>query len=129
MKLLTKEIRKAMPPLYSNESKGEDAPIICKFFFPAGRGTWYATEANLIKADGTEIPLRDATDADVENKENDVLFFGFVRSPLGEDCDELGTFALREMEELKIGYLKMERDLHFPIGQHTLRDAKTRSHL
>ena len=43
MKLLTKENREALPPLYTNEDK-EDPNAIVKFFTPFSSWTWYATE-------------------------------------------------------------------------------------
>ena len=43
MKLLTKAIEKKLEkfPLCSQDGKGDDADIICKFFNPMGSGTWY----------------------------------------------------------------------------------------
>ena len=47
MKLLTQDIRKKMPALYSQESKGGDAIVHLKFFTPSGSWTWLATYAEL----------------------------------------------------------------------------------
>ena len=44
MKLLTKELRNKLPPLYANETKGTDALAIVKFFTPDSSWTWYASE-------------------------------------------------------------------------------------
>lgn len=46
MKLLTKQIEKQLAnyPLYSQDDKGGDAKIICKFFNPCGSQTWYILE-------------------------------------------------------------------------------------
>jgi len=44
MKLLTKEIKKNLPALYSQEEKGMEAVAHVKFFNPCGAATWYATE-------------------------------------------------------------------------------------
>ena len=44
MKLLTKEIRKTVPELYSQEEKGDEAVAYIKFFTPWSNWTWYATE-------------------------------------------------------------------------------------
>lgn len=46
MKLLTKQIeaKLAKYPLYSQDGRGDDADIICKFFNPSGAGTWYVLE-------------------------------------------------------------------------------------
>jgi len=88
MKLLTKEIRSKLPPLYSQEEKeAKDVMVIVKFFTPWSYWTWYATEF-----DGEDI------------------FFGYVVGP----CPELGTFSLKELESVTgaLG-LKIERDLHY----------------
>ena len=72
MKLLTKENREALPPLYTNEDK-EDPNAIVKFFTPFSSWTWYATEF-----DGKDT------------------FFGLVD---GHE-KELGYFSLSELESL-----------------------------
>ncbi len=87
MKLLTQEIRKKLPPLYSQESKGGDAIAIVKFFTPTSQWTWYVTEF-----DGED------------------LFFGLVD---GFE-KELGYFSLKELESIRgpLG-LPIERDLYW----------------
>lgn len=88
MKLLTAENRKDLPPLYSQDSKGDSAIAHVKFFNPAGAGTWYATEF-----DGKDT------------------FFGYVTG-LGED--ELGYFTLSELESVRLRFgLKIERDMYW----------------
>ena len=47
MKLLTQEIRKKLPPLYSQEDKGGKAVVVVKFFTPWTGWTWLATYAEL----------------------------------------------------------------------------------
>lgn len=91
MMLLTKANRTALPPLYSQDGKGMDAIAHVKFF-GGGRGTWYATEF-----DGEDT------------------FFGYVVSPLGPDCDELGYFSLSELQALRFPPfgLGIERDRYF----------------
>lgn len=99
MELMTKELYKKMPRLYTNEKKKpEDTPVIVKFFDPTGSWTWYATEG--------------------EQKDGDYLFFGFVR---GFE-NELGYFSLNELKSVKgpLG-LGIERDLYF--GKHTLAEV------
>jgi hypothetical protein len=92
MKLMTKALLKKLPPIYSTEKTPlEEKLAVIKFFFPMGRGTWYGIEYN------------------PEEK----LFFGYVLSPLGSDCDELGYFSLAELESVKVHGLKIERDLYF----------------
>ncbi len=94
MKLLTKEIIKLLPNLYSQENE-KDPMVYCKFFDPTGSWTWYATEGE-------------------ETDNNDFLFFGFV---IGFDA-ELGYFTLSQLETAKKGLtglqsLPIERDLYF----------------
>lgn len=91
MKLLTKEIEKAIPKLYANEDKKpEDVPVVVKFFCPWNNWTWYATEG--------------------ERQEDDFIFFGYVQGFEGE----LGYFSLKELESVSgpLG-LKIERDISF----------------
>lgn len=86
MKLLTKELRKKLPVLYTTEND-PDPLIICKFFSPVSNWTWYATEF-----DGVDT------------------FFGYV---VGFD-KELGYFSLCELESVKLPLgLGIERDLYF----------------
>ena len=86
MKLLTQELRRKLPPLYSTE-KCADPIVHAKFFTPDSSWTWYVLEF-----DGED------------------LFFGFV---IGLDS-ELGYFSLSELESVRgpLG-LPIERDLHF----------------
>ena len=45
MKLLTQEIKRKLPRLYTTESiPPKEKEVICKFFNPSGSGTWYAIE-------------------------------------------------------------------------------------
>jgi hypothetical protein len=95
MKLLTAAIRKILPKLYSGDSIPlEEKVAVVKFFDPCGRGTWYAFEGS--------------------PEEGDVTFFGYVVSPLGPDCDEMGNFSLNELQSVRnrLG-LGIERDIHF----------------
>ena len=85
MELLTKKISNKIPNLYEQEGKGEDAMVYVKFFLPGTRWTWYATEFN----------TKD-------------IFFGWVKSGISPDFDELGYFSLSELKEVNI-----ERDLYF----------------
>ena len=85
MELLTKKISSKIPNLYEQEGKGEDAVVYVKFFLPGTRWTWYATEFN----------TKD-------------IFFGWVKSGISPDFDELGYFSLSELKEVNI-----ERDLYF----------------
>ena len=97
MKLLTKALAARLPALFSTEEVplGERKAIV-KFFFPAGRATWYVVEGE-----------QDRTD-----KKN-WRFFGWCRSPLGPDCDEWGFFDLAEIQSIEVAGLRVERDLFF----------------
>ena len=86
MKLLTKELREKLPPLYATEDE-EDPLLVCKFFHPRSNWTWYA-----IEFDGED------------------LFFGLVEGHVAE----LGYFSLRELEAFSDAWgLGIERDRHF----------------
>lgn len=104
MKLITKKLEKLFekyPP--RTQSETEDPICIAKYFNPYGYGTWYVLEA--------------------EKYEDTYIFYGWVESPLGvEEFNEFGTFALNELESIKIplkvngqtiGYGGIERDIHF----------------
>jgi hypothetical protein len=86
MELMTKAIRKALPPLYTSEDHSNPKAIV-KFFTPDSSWTWYAVEF-----DGQDT------------------FFGLVD---GWE-KELGYFSLEELRSIRgpMG-LPIERDLHF----------------
>ena len=89
MELLTDELRKILPPLYSQE-KNKDPTVWIKFFTPDSSWTWYVTE-------GSE-------------EEGDFLFFGYV---VGFE-EEWGYFALSELQQARGPMnLPIERDLYF----------------
>jgi hypothetical protein len=87
MQLLTKAIRRQLPPLYANEEKGLEALAMVKFFTPDSSWTWYASEF-----DGEDV------------------FFGLAV----DDEPELGYFRLSELQRIrgKLG-LPVERDRFF----------------
>ena len=89
MKLLTKEIEKSLPKLYSQENTPINEQVAqVKFFTPWSNWTWYATEF------------------DPEEK----IFFGLVE---GLDT-EFGYFSLAELESVKGPFgLSIERDVFF----------------
>ena len=106
MKLLTKEIEKALPPLYSTEEVPcEQKKIIVRFFTPDSNWTWLAVEANAVLADGSEVPMTDPRAAE----RVDVLFFGLVGF-----AKEWGNFVLSELQSARgpLGF-GIERDMHF----------------
>ena len=87
MKLITEEISKEIPELYSQEEKGDESMACVKFFCPWNNWTWYATEF-----DGEDT------------------FFGLV---IGFE-KELGYFSLAELSKVTGPWgLKIERDLYF----------------
>jgi hypothetical protein len=90
MKLLTKQLRKQLPPLYSQEHV-EDLIVWCKFFTPDSGWYWYAVEGSPVDENG--IMIKEGED----KVEVDFLFFGYVR---GLDA-ELGYFSLAELESLR----------------------------
>ena len=96
MKLLPKEIREQLPPLYSQDGKGGKAVVYTKYFTPSSNWTWLVTEGE---------PVLDESQNEVDFK-----FFGLV---FGHER-ELGYFLLSELEEVRgpLG-LPIERDLYF----------------
>ncbi len=86
-KLLTAEIRKALPALYATDGDA-DARAVVKFFSPYSGWTWYAYEF-----DGTD------------------RFFGYVESTPG--CSEWGYFSFSELANAARGRLPLvERDCY-----------------
>lgn len=87
MMLLTKANRNALPELYAQEDKGDDAIVHVKFFTPDANWTWYVTEFD-----------------------GDDTFFGLVD---GQD-KELGYFSLSELLAVRGPWgLPIERDRGF----------------
>ena len=88
MKLLTKELERRFAQLGSQESRCDDAIVVCKFFTPDSGWTWWALEYNA----------------------EDRQFFGLVQ---GFEI-EFGYFSLEELETATgpLG-LHIERDLHW----------------
>ena len=88
MKLLTKEIKSRLPPLYANENTPtKDVVAHVKFFTPDGNWTWYVTEF-----DGQD------------------MLFGLID---GFD-KELGYISLSELQSVRgpLG-LPIERDMYW----------------
>lgn len=90
-KLLPADARAALPPLGAQDGAGLDATVHVKFFSPLGRYTFYVTEF-----DGEDI------------------LYGYVLSPLGDDCDEWGEASFREIAEAFVrGIPAIERDCYW----------------
>lgn len=102
MDLLPPEVRAAFArfPIGSQEGAGDDARVLTKFFFPAGRYTFLVTEAEL--------------------EGDDYLLFGYCVSALGADCDEWGYASLSELRSVCVRGLTMERDLDVLPGERTV---------
>lgn len=94
-KLLTKALEKKLPKLYHYDDLGTPADEMVaqvKFFDPMSRWTWYGME--------------------YDPKER--IFFGYVKSGLDPDFDELGYFSLDELENLKnAAGIPIERDMYY----------------
>lgn len=92
MGLLTNNLEREIPLLYSTEEvPTQDKLIVCKFFALGSQYTWYVTEG--------------------ERLNGDYLFFGLV---VGGHEKEWGYFSLKELELIKwMGIPGVERDLHF----------------
>jgi len=87
MNLLNNEIRRQLPPLYSQDGLDGKAIAYVKFFTPDSNWTWWA-----IEFDGEDT------------------FFGLVEG----FCKELGYFSLSELESIRGPYgLPVERDLYW----------------
>lgn len=86
-KLMTKELREALPDYRETAGQGDEAIAQVKYFTPDSSWTWFATEFD-------------------ENE----IFFGLV---FGHET-ELGSFSLAEMEEARgpMGS-PIERDLYW----------------
>ncbi|MBA7529141.1 hypothetical protein ES705_21333 [subsurface metagenome] len=98
MKLLTKEIEKKIPALYSQEEV-KNPKIVVKFFHPLSSWSWYVTEGEKVG-------------------NGDWRFFGLVD---GFE-KELGYFTLKQLEEVKVKGLGIERDMYF--GEHWLNEFR-----
>jgi hypothetical protein len=94
MKLLTAELRKKLPPLHGQESKGSKAIAYIKWFTPSSSWTWYVTEGS--------------PEEDPDGNVVDYTLFGLVDGLV----KELGYFRLSEIESVRgpMG-LPVERDL------------------
>lgn len=99
MKFITKQIENQLAkyPIYSQDSKGDEAVAVCKFFLQGY--TWYVLEAN--------------------KNGNDYEFFGIVDG----EYKEYGYFTLSELQSLRGRWgLTVERDMYFKPTQ--VKDIK-----
>ena len=86
----TSEELAKLPVFYSTEEVPLKEKIIYMHFFIGGCD-WYATEYDAEKQ----------------------LFFGFAILNNDYEMAEWGYFSLRELDELKVEFLEVDRDLHF----------------
>src|SRR5919205_645784 len=86
-KLLTKDLVKKLPALYSQE-ENPDPMVVAKFFTPDAGWTWYAIEGSPVDEDGYY---------DTEKEKVDFVFFGLVS---GSEV-ELGYFSLAELTSIR----------------------------
>lgn len=77
-----------------------DKTVYVKFFFPAGNWTWFVTEG--------------------QEEDGDYRMFGFV---VGFE-EEWGYFSLKELEDVNVHGLTVERDLYF--AESTFKDVIAR---
>mgnify|MGYP003651683940 FL=1 len=93
MELLTEQIKKILPPLYSTEDiPCEDKKFICRFFNPLGPQEWKIVEGS--------------------QEGDDWILFGLV--DFGFGSPEWGSISLNELETLDVGCgLGIERDMLF----------------
>lgn len=86
--LLPHELRHTLPWLYAQQDV-DDPIVYAKFFFPAAYWTWFVTEG--------------------EPEGDDFTFFGYV---IGFES-EWGYFRLKELEEVNVKGIVIERDCYF----------------
>ena len=79
-----------IPAFYSTESTPLKDKVIHAHFFIGG-SDWYATEYD----------------------PKDELFFGFAILNNDLEMAEWGYFSLKELSELKVSFLEVDRDLHW----------------
>lgn len=104
MKLMTKEIEKKLEkhPIYSQDGKGKEADVLCKFFTPWSNWSWYVLEGE-------------------KQEDGDWYLYGYTVS----DFSEFGYFMLSDLENVRGPFgLKIERDMYF--GKHKLGDVVER---
>ena len=122
MKLLTKELLAAIPPVHSQD-QAEDHAVVCKFFLPATHWAWYVIEGSTREPDGCGwgVNCNHRSLIEYDPARDDVLFFGYVVG----DYPELGYFTLSELTAIEgpLG-LRVERDVYFEPCR--LSDVKSR---
>jgi hypothetical protein len=101
MKLLTKEIEKKLPKLYSQENV-KDPMVVVKFFNPTGSATWWIIEGEW-----------ETHTEDGDEYKDDFTMFGLCML-FGPDEAELGYVSLNELQSIKLMFgLGIERDIYW----------------
>lgn len=97
MQLLTTEIKQALAkyPLYSQDGKGGQAVIVCKFFLPGTAWTWYVLEGNEIEIDEDTAKQMGITPGKTWQ------FFGITCNQ-DKPEGEYGYFTLAELEAITL---------------------------
>jgi len=115
-KLLTAEIRAALPPLRSQDGKGEEALVPLKMFCPYSQHTMFIIEASVV----VELPNGDLQDLPLSApipegaRVEDIRMFGLVHG----DFVELGDVSFTEIEAATVKLFghsipAIERDCHW----------------
>lgn len=80
----------------TSELMPKDIKVAAKFFNPMGAGVWFLY--------------------DIDRNNPDILWvFAMLSDPVFAEC---GTMSLRELQSIRP---RIERDIHFPMGKHTLQ--------
>lgn len=110
MELLTDEIRKTLPALYSNEAKGvEDPMVVLKLFCPWNHWTWYISEGSYVCPNHANYDCEDPS-CMPKTDWKQFIFFGLVDGIY----TELGYVDLDELRSIRGPFgLKIERDLYW----------------
>lgn len=101
--LLPPDLRSRLPVMHSQEGV-EDPIVYAKFFLPISGWTWFVTEG--------------------QPEGSDFIFFGHV---IGFEA-EWGYFSLRELEEVNVNGLAIERDQYFESARFSDCLLALRSH-
>ena len=100
-KLIPSFIEKAFAAQgYTGDKSMSEIKIICKLFNPCGMATWWI----------------------YEHIEEDIyMAFCLLNDPA---YAEIGTISLEELANVKLPLgLSIERDIHFPVGEKTLKEV------
>lgn len=107
MKLWTKKLEQRAKkfPLGSQDGKLENATVLVKYFLPGTAATWLVTEAS---------PL----------KNGDWEFYGYACSVSYKEW-EWGYFTLQQLQQIRVGYFTVERELYTPKNATVKEFIKT----